>query len=106
VNVGGVQTSYEVRFDYARDDMHYLDPFINSFIQTIGDRNFGDGRYPKFSLDKSPPVSKSEHAEIVDMAWRHGVPIQADEYRKLGIHVDEGAGPFQKESTPTSALLD
>ena len=106
VNVGGVQTSYEVRFDYARDDMHYLDPLVNELIQLVGQRNFGDGRYPKFELDKSPPVSKAEHADIVDMAWRHGVPIQAEEYRRLGIHVDEGEGPFQKESTPTSALLD
>lgn len=106
VNVGGNDSAYEVRFDYAVDDMRYIEPFVNDLISIIGDRNFGDGRYPKFELDKSRPVDKSEFADIVDMAWRHGVPIKAKHYKQLGLDVDEEDGPFQKESTPTSALLD
>ncbi len=100
MQVGQNLTAYEVRFEIAVDDCHFIEPYVNRLISVIGDRNFADGRYPRFELSKVRPVDVRQHAEIIDMAFRHGVPIDPDEYRKLGIYVEEGNGPFQREAGP------
>jgi phage gp29-like protein len=87
VNVGGRQQSFEVRQAVAVDDMHFVEPYVNRLLQLVGQRNFGDGRVPRFELDKSKPVDAKEHAEILDIAWRHGNEIHVSEYEKLGIRV-------------------
>lgn len=106
VNVGGQDAPTEVRYHVAKDDMLYIQPFVNRLIKIIGDLNFGDGRYPQFEFDKSKPVSKTEHADIVNMAWNHGLPIHPEEYRKLGLRVDDDQEPLQKEQTSLSQLMD
>lgn len=104
INVGGRQSSYEVRRDVAVDDMYFLEPFINDFIQIIGDRNFGDGRYPRFQLDKSKPVDPQDLMDALDLAYRHGHELEGSDYRRLGINVDPDA-TVQKETGTVDDLM-
>jgi hypothetical protein len=107
VNVGGQQHSYEVRHSIARDDCFWLEPHVTTLARRVGRQNFASGDYARYNLDKSKPLTREQRADYVDMAYRHGVPIAADEYRKLGIHVPEGAGPFQNERrSPLNDLMD
>lgn len=106
LQVGDNTSSYEVRFDLAVDDMHWLEPHVNRLIRTIWRRNFTDQRYPRFELDKKKPVDVKEHADIVDMAFRHGLPIDPDEYRKLGLYVDPGQQALVRQTRATDILLD
>ena len=96
VNVGGRQQSFEVRHSVAVDDMHFIEPHVNRLIRIIGQQNFGDGRYPRFELKKAKPVNAKEHAEIVDVAWRHGARIHRSEYEKLGLKIDPEQEWLQK----------
>jgi phage gp29-like protein len=88
VNVGGQDGSFEVRHAVAKDDMLFIEPYVNELIRLVGDQNFGDGAYPEFELNKNKPVDAKEHASILDTAYRHGARIHISEYEKLGIRVD------------------
>jgi len=88
VNVGGQDGSFEVRHAVARDDILFIEPYINELIRIVGDQNFGDGAYPELEFNKNKPVNAKEHASILDTAFRHGARIHISEYEKLGIRVD------------------
>lgn len=88
--------SYKVKREIAVDDMFFIDPNVQKIIRNIIDRNFGDGKYPKFQLDKSEPVNKKEMLDILDTAFRHGLKISPDEYRKLGLFVYDDQEPLEK----------
>lgn len=107
MQVGRNEASYNVKHSLAVDDMHFIEPFVNDFIQLVGDRNFADGRYPRFELKKSKPVDAKKHSEILDTAFRHGAKIHVSEYEKLGIRVDTSEQEWiQKPQTPINQLLD
>lgn len=96
MQVGGNLAPFEVRFEIAQDDMFWLEPHINRLIRMIWDRNFADGRYPRFELDKSKPVDPDVQMRKLDMAHRHGLKLHPDEYRKLGLYVYDDQEPIQK----------
>lgn len=106
LQVGENMSAYEVRFDVAVDDMAWIEPHVNALIQTIWARNYPDARYPRFELSKAKPVKAKEHAGIVDMAWRQGLPIHPDEYRKLGLHVSADQEPLVRAPRATDTLFD
>jgi phage gp29-like protein len=96
LQVGENNTQYNVKLEIAVDDMYFIDSYMQLLIRLIQQRNYGDNRYPVFSLDKSEPLNRKEHADLVDMFWRHGGTVSPDEYRKLGLDVDENQEPIIK----------
>lgn len=104
VNVGGRQASYEVRHHVAETDMYFIEPYVNELIQTVHRLNFGDGRAPRWELNKTKPVDAKEHAEIIDVAHRHGARIHRSEYEKLDIRIDPDQEWLQRNAGPS--LMD
>jgi len=97
LQVGENISSYKVKREIAVDDMYFIDSNVQKLIRNIIDRNFGDGKYPKFQLDKSEPINKKEHLDIIDTAFRHGLTINPDEYRQLGLKVYDDQKPLTKQ---------
>jgi phage gp29-like protein len=96
VNVGGQQTSYEVRFDLARDDMFWIEPHVNQLIKLIGDRNFGDGDYPNFELNKRKPVDPQKYTDICHTWWKMGFKVDPSEAERVGLQRAPDQEPMQK----------
>ena len=106
LQIGDHPSSYEVKHEVSVDDCYFLEPFVNRLIRTIGERNFGDGRYPRFELHKSKPVDSKEHTDICETWWRMGGIIHPDEMRKVGLYVGEDQQPLVRQATDLSHLLD
>jgi len=105
LQIGDHPSSYEVKHEVSVDDCYFLEPFVNRLIRTIGDRNFGDGRYPVFELHKAKPVDSQQHTTICETWWRMGLEIHPDEARKAGLYVAESQAPLTR-SNDLSRLLD
>ncbi len=106
LQVGQNLSSYEVRHELAVDDMYWLEQHVNSLIQTIWDRNFSDARYPQFELNKARPVAARDHIEVIDTAWRHGLKVHPDEYRKVGLYVYDDQEPIQRKATELGSIFE
>ena len=87
LQVGENISSFRVKREIAVDDMYFIDPNVQKLIRNIFDRNFGDGRYPRFCLDKSEPKQPKDIRENLDLAFRHGLKIKTHHYKILGIDV-------------------
>jgi len=98
LQVGENISSYKVKREIAVDDMYFIDSCMQKLIRILIDRNFADGRYPVFEMDKKEPVNVKEHLEVVDTAFNHGLEISPDEYRKLGLMVAPEQQPLTKTS--------
>jgi len=95
LQVGENISSYKVKREIAVDDMYFIDEQMNKFLRNIWDRNFGDGRYPIFALDKSEPINISERLEVLDQYYRQGGKIDPAHYSELGIRVMDDQEPLQ-----------
>lgn len=98
LQVGENLTQYKVKREIAVDDMFFIDNQMQKLVRMIWDRNFGDGKYPVFALDKKEQPDVKERLEVLDLAYNHGVGINADEYRKLDLDVED-VGYIRKQST-------
>ncbi len=85
-------------------DCYFIDKNMQALVKMIFDRNFGDGRYPKFDTNKKPPLDTDKHAKVLDTAFSHGVKIPINEYRKLGIEVYEDQEFIQKPVNPFDSI--
>jgi phage gp29-like protein len=94
--IGENLSAYEVRREIAIDDMYFLESQVQKLVRILIDRNFGDGKYPVYRLDKSEPVDVTQAINVIDMAYRHGVKISPDEYRKVGLYVYDDQEPIQR----------
>ena len=103
VNVGGTDTQYKVRQDYAVGDMEWLESPINGLLQMIAVRNFSDGRAPTFAFRKPDQVGRQDLLDALDLAYQHGLELKGSDYRRLGIDVDPDART-QKPSTGLDLL--
>lgn len=106
INVGGIQTGYQVRFEVAVDDMRWVEPHVQEVIRRIWDRNIGNGRYPRFELNKQPQVDPRVHTDTVRQWFEMGLKIHPDEARKAGLYVYEDQEPLTKPDSPLGLLLD
>jgi len=87
LQVGENISSYRVKREIAVDDMFFIDAEIQRLIRNIFDRNFGDGKYPKFQMDKAEPRLPQDIRDNLDLAYRHGVKIPIKHYKELGVDV-------------------
>lgn len=97
LQVGENLTQFKVKREIAIDDMYFIDNYMQQLIRIIEDRNYGDSKYSKFGLDKKEPVNVKEWLDVLDLAHAHGLSVNADEYRKLGL-VIEDEGFIQKQN--------
>lgn len=98
LQVGENLTQYKVRRDIAVDDMFFIESYFQRLIRKIYTRNKIDGRVPRGYLDKKEPVNVRERLDILDQYYNQGGIIDPDEYRKLGIKIDDNQEPLQKTS--------
>jgi phage gp29-like protein len=96
LQVGENITSYRVKCEIAKDDMFFIDEQMQKVVNTVCERNFSDGRFPVFVTDKSDPVNVKEWLDVIDTAYNHGVIIDPDDYRKVGLKIAEEQEPVQK----------
>ncbi len=106
LQVGANLDAFEVRFNVAEDDMYFVEPHVNRLIRMIYDRNFSDGRHPRFELAKAKPINAKEHMDIVDKAFSHGLEINPSEYSKMGLIVSPDQEPLTKPTRPLDILMD
>lgn len=95
--VGENLAAYRVKREIALDDMDFIEICLRKIAKWMIDRNFGDGRYPKLSLDKAEPVNTAELRENLDTAYNHGVKLHISNYKKLGIEVSDDDEFIQKQ---------
>jgi phage gp29-like protein len=98
MRIGENLAPFKVRRDLALDDMYFIEPCINKAIHIIYDQNYADARYPLFRMDKSEPINITERLDVLDTAFNQGLIIDPDEYRKLGLKVQDDQEPLQKDS--------
>lgn len=103
LQIGENISSYKVRREIALGDIYFIEQQISRLVRILIDRNFGTGRYPVFSLDKSEPINIGERLEVLRFAWDTGYRIHPDEVAKLGLFKFEDQEPLQKQ---TVNLLD
>lgn len=96
MQVGQNDAPFKVSQNIANDDLFFIDECIDQLVQTIVDRNFADGRYPSAVTGKPDPLGVKERRENIRLAWDHGILINPNEYRKLGIEVYEDQEPVHK----------
>ncbi len=96
LQVGENLTQYKVRFDIAIDDCYFIDQYMQNLVINYCDRNFGDGKYPVFEMDKTEAVNVAEMLEVVDLAYRHGLEIVPENYDKLGLILAENQETVKK----------
>ncbi len=105
LQVGQNLTPYQVRFDIAVDDCYFIEPFVDRIIQLIGDQNFGDGRYPRFELDKSKPINALEYTRMCREWFDMNGILSPREMEKCGLLVSEDQQPMQKAPGQLSTIL-
>lgn len=96
MHIGENLAPFKVRGEIAQDDMHYIQPCMNSVIRTVYTRNFADDRIPSFMIDMSDPVNVGERIEVIDSAYNNGLTIDPNEYRKLGLTIADDQEPLVK----------
>lgn len=97
LQVGENLTAYEVKREVAVDDMYFIEECMQNFIRIVVERNFGDGRFPTFEMDKKPPIDMKLQLDILDTAYNHGLVIDPSEYAKLGLIIQPDQDFIQKQ---------
>jgi len=98
LQVGENLSQYKVKREIAVDDMYFIDNCVQKLVRILIDRNYGDGKYPVFKMDKKEPPNIKERLDVLDLAFNHGLKINPDEYRKLDLFVYEDQEPLEKTS--------
>lgn len=99
LQVGENLTSYKVKQEIAIDDLYFIDEQMQKLVRMIHERNFGDGRIPRFETNKNGPINVEQHRKNLETAFDHGLKINPAEYKKLGLYVYEDQEPLQKDMT-------
>lgn len=100
MHIGENQAPFKPMQFISIDDLFFIDENIDRLIQIIHDRNFNDGRYPQAMTSKPDQIGLDTRIKLIDMAWRHGASIPPEEYRRMGIRIDntenlQKTDPFQ-----------
>lgn len=94
MQVGENMNSFKVRGEIAVDDLYFLDAQINRIIQIFAKRNWPDDKRPRFGTDKSERVDVGKWIQVLKTAYNHGIKINPDEYRKLGLDIYDDQEPI------------
>ncbi|MEO1477954.1 MAG: DUF935 family protein [Bacteroidota bacterium] len=90
MQIGENSSAFKVREEVADDDVGFVDECMADFIRILWRLNFADGTEPTFRLFVPQRVDREDLRRSMDMAYRHGVTLEPENYRRLGLLIPEG----------------
>lgn len=97
MQVGENLGSYKVKREIAVDDIFDIQSWIQNLIRIIHEKNYGDRRYPKANIQTKTQPDTNQMLKIIDQAYRHGVRINPDHYRDLGLKIYDDQEPLERQ---------
>lgn len=90
MQIGENTSAFKVREEVSDDDVGFVDECMADFLRILWRPNFADGTEPTFRFSVRERVDREDLRRSMEMAYRHGVTLEVENYRRLGLLIAEG----------------
>lgn len=88
---------YKAKQEISVDDRFFIDANMQQIINRMYRRNWADGRIPTFKMDKTEPQTIQDLRESLRIGYEHGLKMNPDDYRRIGLTVYEDQKPVTRQ---------